>query len=361
MSKIICDICGTRYPESADACPICGCVHTGGGKTAADDYIMDEERPVASGTYVRGGRFSKTNVRKRNQSYISDEEEVEAPYVKAVPVSQEPVDETYGFNETPQKRKSNVILNILLVIVIVALLCVSAYIFVEYFMPGIVGQVVPQVTEAYVEETEAPTEPEITEEPTTPCMGLEWVDADSDVVVLEAEGNSWLLNYVITPADTTDMVEYFSSDESVVTVDGEGCLTAVSEGQATVTIVCGAVELKCDVICSFVEETLAEETEVPEEIEATEETEAAEEDTQPTAPLKDVELKVNYTDISLTARGQKFTFKLTGLSNEEATWTSDNENVITVDNGTVTYVGKGKAYVTVTYGDQEVKIVIYCK
>ena len=27
MSKIICDVCGTRYPESSNQCPICGCVH----------------------------------------------------------------------------------------------------------------------------------------------------------------------------------------------------------------------------------------------------------------------------------------------------------------------------------------------
>ena len=25
MSKIICEICGTTYPETASHCPICGC------------------------------------------------------------------------------------------------------------------------------------------------------------------------------------------------------------------------------------------------------------------------------------------------------------------------------------------------
>ena len=24
MNKIICDICGTSYPDTADSCPICG-------------------------------------------------------------------------------------------------------------------------------------------------------------------------------------------------------------------------------------------------------------------------------------------------------------------------------------------------
>ena len=25
MSKIICDICGTAYPDTAAECPVCGC------------------------------------------------------------------------------------------------------------------------------------------------------------------------------------------------------------------------------------------------------------------------------------------------------------------------------------------------
>ena len=25
MSKIICEICGTTYPDTAECCPICGC------------------------------------------------------------------------------------------------------------------------------------------------------------------------------------------------------------------------------------------------------------------------------------------------------------------------------------------------
>ena len=33
MSKIICDVCGTRYPETAEQCPICGHIRTAAGKT----------------------------------------------------------------------------------------------------------------------------------------------------------------------------------------------------------------------------------------------------------------------------------------------------------------------------------------
>lgn len=346
MSKIICDVCGTRYPESAEQCPICGRVRAGGGKTVADDIVMDEAQPTAANGKVRGGRFSKSNVRKRNQAMGNYDEPEERPRPKAEP--QEEADEEYGINDIPRKQKTNTVLNVLLVIVIVALLCVSAYIFVQYFLPGVLAQnSVPETSEPYVATTEAPTEPEITEEPTVPCTGLEWSDGNG-AVTLEALGNSWLLNVVVTPADTTDELTYYSSDESVVTVDSEGCLTAVGEGEATVVIACGDVQLECEVVCAFIEE----ETIGEEETEPTEE---------PTEPLKDVTLEVNYTDITLTGHGQQFTFKVTDLSNDEVTWSSDNEKVVTVDNGTVTRVGKGTANVTVTYGDQEVVIVVRCR
>ena len=36
MDKVICDICGTSYPATADQCPICG-------YEKSADPIMDEE------------------------------------------------------------------------------------------------------------------------------------------------------------------------------------------------------------------------------------------------------------------------------------------------------------------------------
>ena len=117
MSKIICDVCGTRYPESADQCPICGCVRVGGAKTVADDILMDEELPVSRSSSVRGGRFSKSNVRKRNREMddYDELEEEEAPRPKAAPVPvpapQEVEEEDVNYNERPRKEKSNTVLN----------------------------------------------------------------------------------------------------------------------------------------------------------------------------------------------------------------------------------------------------------
>ena len=62
MNKVICDVCGTDYPETSSQCPICGCARGEEGQTSAGNSSQEETR---SYTYVKGGRFSKSNVRKR--------------------------------------------------------------------------------------------------------------------------------------------------------------------------------------------------------------------------------------------------------------------------------------------------------
>ena len=66
MSKVICDVCGTTYAETAAQCPICGCARNTTDQTVADSVQTGEENGTY--TYVKGGRFSKGNVRKRNKN-----------------------------------------------------------------------------------------------------------------------------------------------------------------------------------------------------------------------------------------------------------------------------------------------------
>ena len=63
MNKVICDVCGTSYPETAQQCPICGCTSGEGIRV-----VEVEEEEAAPRTYVKGGHFSKSNVRKRNKA-----------------------------------------------------------------------------------------------------------------------------------------------------------------------------------------------------------------------------------------------------------------------------------------------------
>lgn len=352
MSKIICDVCGTHYPESAEQCPICGCVRAVGGKTAADSFIM-EEAQVPARSHERGGHFSKSNVRKRNKN--AARYEMQAERGRAKPVQE--VEEDYLPED--DRGQSNTVLNILLVIVIVALLLVTGYIFMKYFLPNLTGEAETTVPTETTVQTEEPTE-EVTEEPTIPCTSLELVNGSNQIVLTEA-GQAWLLNVLAAPEDTTDELIYISSNENVVKVDAQGCATAVGEGDAVITAVCGDQQLEFDVVCLFVTETDPTATEGEgEEEPGAEETE--EPTKAPTEPLKDVTLSVKVTDMTFRMIGQETTVKLTcDLTAKEVTFASENEEVITVDeNGLITCVGWGTTNVIVSYGDQEVEIICRC-
>ena len=62
MSKIICEICGTSYPDTNMQCPICGCVKP----VDVNAAVNKETEANSTYAYVKGGRFSKKNVKKRN-------------------------------------------------------------------------------------------------------------------------------------------------------------------------------------------------------------------------------------------------------------------------------------------------------
>ena len=66
MSKIICELCGTMYPDTEDFCPTCG---TEKPETAEfTTSATEEQASQRSYTPTKGGRFSDANVRKRLSS-----------------------------------------------------------------------------------------------------------------------------------------------------------------------------------------------------------------------------------------------------------------------------------------------------
>ena len=383
MSKIICDVCGTRYPESSNQCPICGCVRDAEQKID-EAVISEEEVAETSRASGKGGRFSKANVRKRNKDQLGyDEAEASAPVPAPVPDAQQ---EEYDSDEETNDgshRKKNVFLNILLVLVIVALLLVSGYIFVEYFMPNVLTDMLPQNATEATEVTEMPateaatgaaTEAVQTEAAAIPCQQLV---ADVTDVVLTEEGQMYLLNVQALPEDTTDTVMYISSNEDVATVNEEGRVTAVGEGSVVISVFCGEQQMEFHVTCAFATEAPTEaateapaegETEAPAEGEteapAEGETEAPVEDPteEATAPLKDVVLSIKTSDMTFRSRGQQAVIKLTcALTNQEVTWTSSNEAIATVDkDGVITRVGAGTTTIIGQYGDQKVEIIVRC-
>ena len=268
MSKIICDICGTRFPDTTEQCPICGHIR-GADEKPVDDVLIMDSMPHETRQKVRGGRFSKANVKKRTQNSLRFEEDFE----EEKPVRRErvvretefvkderPVKETKSskkaasakavqkdediFAEDTQNKKANTVLNILLIIVILALLAVTAYIFTQHVLPNMNK---PEPTVAPTIATE-PTEPPVTEEPTYPCDEL--LLEETEMLLVEY-GEKWLINVDVRPSNTTDELTFTSSDPLVASVDSEGCITALANGQCVITIACGNVTAEYHVVCLF--------------------------------------------------------------------------------------------------------------
>lgn len=193
MSKIICDVCGTSYADTASQCPICGTarpVEMTAGTDGSDQ---------AEYTYVKGGRFSKGNVRKRN---------VES-----------------GNDNAGRGTKTGLI--IVLVALIFVVITIIAFIVMKTLPSG---------------DVNVPTIP--TDVIHNPCQAIILPNRE---VALTNVGDVFLLNVKKSPANSTDALFFDSSDTGVVTVTAEGKLEAISEGTAVITITCGTVKIACQV------------------------------------------------------------------------------------------------------------------
>lgn len=351
MSKIICDICGTTYPNTSECCPICGFSNTSSENFTVSDYSEEE--------FLEGmdSKTSNSSLSGRKKE-IFDFDEVnmeDAP-------DEDYVDQDYDEEEEEDAPRHNTFAVILLTTLIVVLLGVAAFIYLRYFLPNMnKEEAVP--TTAVIQEMETAAE---TGEPTVPCQQMGMLSAA--IAELNAEGQQFLLHVKAFPENTTDQIIYTSEDESIATVTEDGKITAVSEGETKIIISCGKVVMDCPVIVKYVEETVPPTTAetVPEET-AAETTPAAEttgvEEQAPQSGtnLKNVTLKLKKTDIQL---GVYYQFALVldcDLTPEEVTWSSEHPHIATVDDkGNVTAVKEGTTSITAKYGDQEVQCIVRC-
>lgn len=365
MSKIICDICGTTYPETAESCPICGYSRDFDLEEIMDeDFLLEDEEIL---TYIKAGKVSDGNENKKNKEIFDFDavnEELE---------DEESEEEESGEDEEYEEEpKSNTFLVILLVIIITLLLVASGFLFFRHLLPNFISAPEVTVPEA---ATTVPTETETVEtaEPTVPCESLV---ITSDKADLNMEGKNWLLHVVVMPENTTDQLSFVSEDESVATVNAEGRITAVGEGSTNILITCGAQQIKYPVEVRYVEETVSDEnvtipaptvaetteTDPSAATEATEATQASEATTPAeSAPvLKDVVLKLGRTDISLTV-GYSFELPIDcDLTYEEIEWSVEHSFIASVKNGVVTALSPGTTAVIAKYGDQVVECLVRC-
>lgn len=339
MSKVICDICGTVYQDTAENCPICGYSQISGIGDLKEELLEDETLITRN----KGGRFTEANVKKKHKEIFDfdvvnadEEEEPEVSY-----------DEDY--EESP---KSNTVAVVVLVIVIMLLLAAAGFVFFRFLLPNISGEKDQPAATVMTEPVQ--TETEETTEPTIPCQSIALTGGMAE---LEKEGQYWLLNVKVMPEDTTDELTYTSGDESVATVTADGRITAVGEGETTVYITCGKQQINCPVVVKFVEETEPSTEATGETV--TEETAPTE--TEETA-LKDVELKLKKYDITLpVGYGDQLELDC-DLDPSEVKWYVLHGDIAVVnDKGFVTAIGYGTTAVVVEYGDQQVKCIVRCK
>ncbi len=155
------------------------------------------------------------------------------------------------------------------------------------------------------------------------------------------KGTTETLTVSYDPADTTDSKEtlWACSDYSVATVEN-GVVTAVGKGNAIITARCGRYTATCNI-------TVTEKDVTP--------------DPKPTEkPLTGITLNKETLELEKGA-----TESLTvGYAPEDTTdnkdviWTSSEEAVATVTDGTITAVGKGTAIITAKVGNCEASCTV---
>ena len=374
MSKIICEICGTVYPDTADKCPICGYARS----TDASNEEMELQEENPSG---RGGHYAH---RKGREIFDYDAENGSAA---PAPSGDSFDDSEVDREEEAPRGKSSAVLIVILVMAIVGMIGMIGFLFFRFLMPY--GMLSSPTTEATTIATEAPTT--VTTIPTVPCTSLVMTSGKAE---LTREGQYWLIHAVALPDDTTDVITYQSMDENVAIVSEEGRITAVGEGETQVLVTCGTVQMSCPVSVSYMEETeppteeateaateapteapteaaetkaedAVEATEAAEAAETVEATEAAVEETGETKPVPadGVKLKLKKTDISFGVRGVSFALELDcDLDPLQVKWSVGNTNVAVVDGeGTVTTVGPGTTRVYAEYEGQKVECIVRCQ
>lgn len=356
MNKIICDICGTSYQESAECCPICGCTRETATGLMEGELLAEETVGTNTGVLPKKKEifdFDEVNAAPNDED--EDEEDFD----------EEEEDEEDEEEESP---RHNTFVVILLTLLIAGLLLAAGFIFIKYFLPNMRSDE-PAATTAVVQETETVA----VQETGVPCELLTMLN--TSVAELNEEGQQFLLNIKPQPENTTDKIIYTVADESIATVSEDGKITAVSEGETNVYISCGEFNIVCPVIVKYVEETVPPTTEaevvetVPQETTDGETTSegAVSDETVPaeTAPantdLKNVTLKLKKTDIRLGVYYQ-FTLELDcDLEQNEVEWSSEHPHIAKVDeNGVVTAVKSGTTVVTAKYGEQKVDCWIRC-
>lgn len=301
MSKVICEICGTSYPDTADKCPICGCV------PSEDKAVVGSSSEYVP---VKGGRFSSSNVKKRNGAF-------DAPRNQP------------AFASAQKKKKSNVGAIIVIVLLLLAILAVGAYIALRFFIPndflyqGLDGMNFFGSAQQDEPDDVVATDP-------VDLLDCKALNIRVDIS-LQDVGATYQLDVSPVPANTDDLISYVTNDDAVATVSESGLITAVGEGNAVITVICGDVSTDC-----YVTVTVPEE--VPEVL----------------------KLTLNRKEIEFKSADESWVLYDGEIDPALIVWSTDDAAVATIEDGKVVAVGNGETVVQGLYDGQIATCLITC-
>ena len=135
-----------------------------------------------------------------------------------------------------------------------------------------------------------------------------------------AVGGSVALTATLTPENATDAVVWSSNNTEIAEVSNNGTVTAKALGTATITATVGSYTATCEVTVAV--------------------------------PVTGVTLDKETMNLTAGSTGTlTATITPANATNQNLTWTSDNEEVATVSDGVVSAVAAGTAHITVTTAD----------
>ena len=302
MSKIICEVCGTAYPEASTQCPICGCVRPADANGVPSG--PEEKAPERTYLHVKGGRFSKANVRKRttasqNGSHVKSDK----------PARTSAPSQPKQSSHKKKKQNGNMGLVITIFVLLLAIIAVVAYILIKFFIPTSSKPVETEPSEAI--EIVEPSE--VVDEPVGDIYCQE-LSLDAYELNLESAGDYTYLTAVPEPFDTTEEIIFESADSSIVMAESDGRITAVRKGETFVTVTCGIVSAQCKV----------------------------------TVGIPKVVFELDSQEVTLLSPGESVIIYTGDIAVDSISWSTDDESIATVSAGVVTAVGSGT---TTVYGD----------
>ncbi len=308
MSKVICDICGTSYPETSNQCPICGCVRP------AEAVVADEVQQEEGGyTYVKGGRFSKSNVKKRNMGIAPQMVSTKAPGKAA--------------GQAPAKEKKPVNKKIIGFIIVFGCLL-------------LILSVLALILWGQTKKDDTPKN-DIVENVDVSCTGIKLSVRTFEITSADASLN---LSVTTTPSNTTDKVTYTSSNPDVVTVDDKGNITFVSNGKADILVQCGSIKDTCTITCNVPEEPT--------------EPEPTEEPTQPPVEIRFLTTLIQTTEYFQCEPNTSYTLYVGQVPVTEIRWYSENPDVAEFRDGVVYMKANGTTTVYAEYGEQKLSCTV---